>query len=96
MIPDWCDIVVVKPTDVQEDVDVQRGACGRVYINGVEIKHVSKLTSSDIIGDEDIPSVTITIEPRSFRVMSDVDFEEQENQLVYNGPRRLIIRKKER
>lgn len=95
MVEDWCEIIVVKPTNDGDDNDIQRGACGRVYINGMEVKSVSRFVASDIIGEEDIPSVTITIEPRSLRIMSDIDFHEQESQLVYNGPRRLIIRKKE-
>ena len=49
MVEDWCEIIVVKPTNDGDDNDIQRGAGGLVYINCMEVKSVSRFVASDII-----------------------------------------------
>lgn len=92
MIPEWSEITIVKPSNASQP-GCHNGCAGRVFIDGMEIKSVSKLEISEIIGDEDIPSVTLTIEPRMVRILLDTDFIEEEDTLVYNRPRKLIIRR---
>lgn len=92
MIPEWSEITIVKPSDSQRP-DCHNGSAGRVFIDGMEIRSVSNLEVSGVIGDDDIPSVTLTIEPRMVRILLDTDFVEEEDVLVYNRPRKLIIRR---
>lgn len=92
MIPEWSEITIVKPSNLDQP-ECHNGCSGRVFIDGMEIKSVSRLEISEVIGDEDIPSVTLTIEPRMVRILLDTDFVEEEDVLVYNRPRKLIIRR---
>jgi len=93
MSPDWSELVVVQPTD--DDGQTLKGCYGRVFIDGVEIKSVSKIEFGDIIGDE-IPEVSMTFNPRNIRLLLDSDMVVAEDDaLVYNTPRKLRIRKGE-
>ncbi len=93
MTPEWSEVVVVKPDKQVEGV--HEGACGRVYIDGHEVKNVSQCNLEGVIGDEDIPSVTLTIEPRSIRIILESDLQEDDmGVLNYDRPRKLIIRRK--
>ena len=96
MSPDWSEVVVVTPTD-QQDRQTMRGSYGRLFIDGHEIKSVSKVEFSDVINSDDIPEVTVTFNPRNIRIMldSDLDIDEGEGALIYNLPRKLRIRKGE-
>jgi hypothetical protein len=94
MSPDWSEVVVVTPTD-DRDGQTVRGSYGRLFVDGHEIKSVSKIAISDLVGDE-IPEVTVTFNPRNIRIMLDSDLAADENDaLVYNLPRKLRIRKGE-
>lgn len=92
MIPEWSEITIVKPSSPSQP-ECHNGCSGRVFIDGMEIRSVSKLEISEVIGDDDIPSVTLTIEPRMVRILLDTDFVEEDDVLVYNRPRKLIIRR---
>jgi len=95
MSPNWSEVVVVVPTLVPEDKDDStiRGLYGKVFIDGRQIQAVVKLEYNPIIGAEDIAEVTMTFNPRSLRILLDSDFIEEEGVLVYNSPRKLIIRR---
>lgn len=91
MIPEWTDVVIVKPSN---NDGCHAGTCGRVFMNGMEIKNVSKLEMSEVIGDDDIPSVTLTLEPKMIRILLDTDFTvDEQDVLQYNGPRKLRIKR---
>lgn len=92
MSPDWSDITLIMPTN--DDGETVRGCAGRVFINGAEIKSVSAFEVAPLISDE-IPSVTLTIEPRNIRVLLDSDFDNEGEALVYNRPRKLRFRRQE-
>lgn len=95
MSPEWSEVVVVTPTN-DGDGQTVRGAYGRLFVDGHEIKSVSKLELSDVINGDEIPEVTVTFNPRSIRIMLDSDLVTDENDtLVYNLPRKLRIRKGE-
>lgn len=92
MSPDWSDVVVVK-TD-KEQPGTHHGAYGRVYIDGHEIKNVSMCKVDGVIGGDDIPSITLEIEPKSIRIILESDLKEDEaGTLHYDSPRKLIIRR---
>lgn len=92
MSPDWSQVTVVMPAD-DADPDTVRGAYGRVYIDGQEIKSVSRVEVSPIVGD-DIPEIIITLNPRNLRILLDTDFTvDDEDMLIYDAPRKLRIRK---
>ncbi len=91
MSPDWSEVVIVKP---ESEPGVHRGAYGRVYIDGHEIKSVSLCKLDGVIGDDDIPSITLQIEPKSVRIILESDLTEDEaGVLTYDRPRKLIIRR---
>ena len=92
MSPDWSDITLVMPTD--DDGETVRGCAGRVFIDGAEVKSVSAFEIAPLIADE-IPSVTLTIEPRNIRVLLDSDFDNNGEAMVYNRPRKLRFRRQE-
>ena len=91
MTPEWSDVVIVKPDSV---AGVHNGSYGRVYIDGHEIKSVSLCKVDGVIGGDDIPSVTLEIEPKSLRIILESDLTEDEaGVLTYDRPRKLIIRR---
>lgn len=91
MTPEWSDVVIVKPDN---EPGVHDGAYGRVFIDGHEIKSVSLCKVDGVIGGEDIPSVTLEIEPKSLRIILASDLKEDDAGILhYDSPRKLIIRR---